>query len=380
MPRKRPLSLAQFQKLFFDDARCAKFLIDRRWPEGFICPRCGGGRAVLLRSRAWTYECLDCGRQTSVTAGTILHRTKLPLSLWFWAAHLMATHSNGISALQLKAQLGVTYKTAWLLEHKLRRSMVDPGRTKLDGIVEVDQAEMPLRTTPRFQGDPNAMTKIIVIGAIEVRDYDPRLAAPGPGEKPRKRQWRYGGDLSGRCRLARISANTGAEIKAFMLANIAPGAKVLTDGHPSFAWIDGNAMAEIKRTGKAVKPVFNHNPRVVKNKLAHVDLPWVHRVFSLMKRWSLGTYHGLRRQHVDAYLNEFAFRYNRRRLRSISFEAILGLAADRPPTTYWDITGIPKHARKKPVVRKRPQRRRAFSGMREPRKRTPKLAAAKSRG
>ena len=127
----RARSLTQFQKDFTNDESCAAFLIARRWPDGFICPDCGGGRAVLLKSRAHTYECLDCGRQTSITAGTVMHRSKLALAVWFWAAHLMATHSNGMSALQLAAQLGVTYKTAWLLAQKLRRSMVDPNRWKV---------------------------------------------------------------------------------------------------------------------------------------------------------------------------------------------------------------------------------------------------------
>ena len=99
----------------------------------------------MLKSRAHTYECLDCGRQTSITAGTAMHRSKLPLTVWFWAAHLMATHSNGMSAVQLEAQLGTTYKTAWLLAQKLRRSMIDPQREPLEGVVEVDQAEIPFR-------------------------------------------------------------------------------------------------------------------------------------------------------------------------------------------------------------------------------------------
>jgi hypothetical protein len=101
------------------------------------------------------HHCLACGRQTSVTAGTVLHRTKLPLVLWFWAAHLMATHSNGISARQLQAQLHVTYKTAWLLMQKLRRAMIDPDREPLQGAVEVDQTELPFRTRNSFF-DPTA--------------------------------------------------------------------------------------------------------------------------------------------------------------------------------------------------------------------------------
>ena len=122
----RGRTLAEFQKEFPDEARCAGFLFARRWPDGFVCPACGRTRAVALKSRPRLLECLDCGRQTSLTAGTAMHRSKLPLTMWFWAAHLMATHSNGMSARQLEDQLGVTYKTAWLLAQKLRRSMVDP--------------------------------------------------------------------------------------------------------------------------------------------------------------------------------------------------------------------------------------------------------------
>ena len=146
----RARSLSEFQTSFADETSCAAFLFERRWPQGFVCPACGDGRAAFLRSRAHTYECPDCGRQTSITAGTVMHRSKLPLTVWFWAAHLMVTHSNGMSAVQLEAQLGVTYKTAWLLAQKLRRSMIDPHREPLEGVVEVDQAEIPSGPTTAF--------------------------------------------------------------------------------------------------------------------------------------------------------------------------------------------------------------------------------------
>ena len=146
----RARSLTQFQEAFPDDASCAAFLFERRWPGGFACPMCGNGDAASLKSRAHTYECLRCGRQTSITAGTVMHRTKLPLTVWFWVAHLMSTHSNGMSAQQLADQLGLTYKTAWLLTQKLRRSMVDPDREPLEGVVEVDQAEGPFRAGNAF--------------------------------------------------------------------------------------------------------------------------------------------------------------------------------------------------------------------------------------
>src|SRR4051812_46822396 len=127
-----PHSLIEFQSRFPDEAACVGYLFAARWPEGFVCPACGAGKAWPLQTKAWTWECARCGKQTSVTAGTIMHHSKLLLTLWFWAAYLMATHSNGISALQLQHQLGLgSYKSAWLLCAKLRRSMVAGDRSPL---------------------------------------------------------------------------------------------------------------------------------------------------------------------------------------------------------------------------------------------------------
>ena len=145
-PVARARSLSQFQASFPDETSCAAFLFERCWPEGFVCPACCNGRAASLKSRAHTYECLGCGRQTSITAGTVMHRSKLPLTVWFWAAPLMATHSNGMSALQFEAQLGITYKTAWLLAQKLRRSMIDPQREPLEGVV--GSTKLKFRSAP----------------------------------------------------------------------------------------------------------------------------------------------------------------------------------------------------------------------------------------
>ena len=307
-------SLAQFQKAFSGEASCAAFMFKRRWRDGFVCPACGKGRFAALKSRPRLFECLDCGRQTSVTAGTALHRSKLPLTTWFWAAHLMTTHSNGMSAPQLQDQLGVTYKTAWLLTQKLRRSMLDPDRERLEGVVEIDQAEIPFREGDTFFEGGNA-GKILVIGAVEVIERDTGKA------KPRRKHAKYLDTRSGRIRLAVIADNSAASIKAFVKANVKPGATLLTDGHKSFPGLKG----------------YRHDPRVVGKMAAHIVLPWSHRAFSLMKRWGLGTYHGLRRKHADTYLNEFVFRYNRRFYRHVSFETLLGLAADKEPAGYWDL-------------------------------------------
>jgi transposase-like protein len=307
-------SLAQFQKAFSDEASCAAFMFKRRWPDGFVCPACGKGRFAALRSRPRLFECLDCGRQTSVTSGTALHRSKLPLTTWFCAAHLMTTHSNGMSALQLQDQLGISYRTAWLLTQKLRRSMLDPNRDLLEGVVEIDQAEIPFREGDTFFEGGNA-GKILVIGAVEVVERDTGKA------KPRRKHAKYLDTRSGRIRLAVIADNSAASIEAFVNANVKRGTTLLTDGHKSFPGLKG----------------YRHDPRVVGKMAAHILLPWIHRAFSLMKRWSLGTYHGLRRKHADTYLNEFVFRYNRRFYRHLSFETLLGLAAGKEPVSYWDI-------------------------------------------
>ena len=307
-------SLAQFQKQFSDEASCVAFMFKRRWPEGFVCPACGKRRFAGLTSRPRLYECLDCGRQTSITAGTAMHRSKLPLTVWFWAAHLMSTHSNGMLALQLQDQLGVTYKTAWLLAQKLRRSMLNPDREPLEGVVEIDQTEIPFREGDTVFESGNA-GKIIIIGAVEVIERESNKS------KPRRKHAKYLDTRSGRIRLAMIADNSAASIEAFIHANVKPGTTLLTDGHKSFTGLQG----------------YRHDPRVVGKMAAHIVLPWIHRAFSLMKRWSLGTYHGLRRKHADTYLNEFVFRYNRRYYRHVSFETLLGLVADKTPTSYWDL-------------------------------------------
>ena len=349
-------SLAEFQQFFPDEAHCAAFLFERRWLDGFVCPGCGARRAAALRSRAYTFDCLDCGRQTSITAGTAMHRSKLPLMTWFWAAHLMATHSNGMSARQFQDQLGLTYKTAWLLTQKLRRSMVDPNRELLEGVVEVDQTEIPFRADDAFF-DPDGSGKILIAGAVEVIDRNTNQA------KPRRKHAKYLDTRSGRIRLAMIANNSAASIEAFVKTNVKRGTTLITDGHPSFPGLSGD---------------YRHDPRVVGKTAGHVVLPWIHRVFALLKRWSLGTYHGLRRKHVDTYLEEFVFRYNRRFYRHVSFETLLGIASHHQPVSYWDIAGHANPRKGEKTVRRAPRHRKTATGMRRDRSATAQNPPAES--
>jgi len=296
---RRPSSLPEFEARFPDDAACARWLFEKRWPDGFRCPACGHDKGWELGRGTLLVECARCHRQTSVTARTVLHRSHLGLRTWFLAAWLVATHRNGISARQLWLQLGLgSYKAAWLLLRKLRRAMVDPGREPLAGLVEVDETSISFRT----RDDPAAAKpgrsregKLLIAGAVEIEGKGP-----------------------GRARLAVIADYSAAALGAFVAGNVAGGSTVVSDGWSGYARL------------KDVK----HDPRVIGEAPAHLVLPWVHRVFANAKRWAMGVYHGLRPEHLQTYLDEFVFRFNRRRTPAAAFERLLGLAVDLQPTSY----------------------------------------------
>ncbi len=310
----KPPSLERFMADFPDDYACAEHLAGRRWPDGFVCPHCGSKKGWRLEAKPWVWECAGkgeasgCRRQTSVIAGTVMHGTHLPLRTWFIAAYLVATHSNGISALQLQPKIGVgSYKTAWLLLHKLRRAMVAPDRTPLEGDVEIDETSIPFRRadeSPTGGQGKSTVGKMFIIGAVEKR----------------------GGRSAGRIRLQRIPEDTGRYIRPFVEENTAPGSAIYTDANSSYLGI----------------PQRTHIPRNLsaRNELpAHITFERIHRVFSNLKRWGLGTYHGLRAKHADAYLNEFVFRWNRRRLFRYAIDRMLGIGQSLPPIPYRDIVG-----------------------------------------
>jgi transposase-like protein len=294
-----PRSILEFQRQFPDEAACVAWLAAARWPEGFRCPVCGHDHAWELDTKAWTWECAECHRQTSVTAGTVMHGSKLPLTVWFWASYLMATHSNGISARQMGRQLGLgSYKSAWLLCAKLRRAMVNPARALLSGLVEVDETQISCRT----KDDP--------VAAGQGRDPDGKMQVIAAVEVV--------GNAPGRLRLGVIEDASSASLHPFIQANVAAGSTLKTDGWSAYPGVPG----------------FKHEPHVVGKMAAHIVLPWVHRVFSNLKTWALGVYHGLRRMHLQSYLDEFVFRFNRRATPHAAFRTLLGIGIAIKPATY----------------------------------------------
>jgi ISXO2-like transposase domain/Transposase zinc-ribbon domain len=292
-----PRSLPEFERRFPDEAACAEWLLEHRWERGFACPECGHDRFWRLGRKVLPLQCKACRRETSVTAGTVMHRSHLPLKVWFTAAWLVATHRNGMSARQLWLQLGLgSSKSAWLLLRKLRAAMVDPDRSPLDGLVEVDETSLPFRASDEpVRPGRSHEGKRLIAGAVEIKGKGP-----------------------GRVRLAVIGDYSAASLGGFVAGNVAHGSTVVSDGWPGYARL------------KDVK----HDPKVIGDAPAHLVLPWIHRVFANAKRWAMGVYHGLRPAHLQAYLDEFVFRFNRRHTPQAAFARLLGLATVIGPHPY----------------------------------------------
>ena len=217
-----PRSLPEFERRFPDEAACAEWLLEHRWGSGFACPGCGHDRFWRLGRKVLTLQCRACRRETSVTAGTVMHRSHLPLKVWFTAAWLVATHRNGMSARQLWLQLGLgSYKSAWLLLRKLRAAMVDPDREPLAGLVEVDETSLPFRGggEPARPGRSHD-GKLLIAGAVEIRGKGPgrtRLAviedysAASLGALRRRQRGR--GQHGGERRLVRLRQAQGRQAR-----------------------------------------------------------------------------------------------------------------------------------------------------------------------
>ncbi len=325
-PRKRrlasalpefPANLLEFQRMFPDEGACWKYLEHLRWPSGFACERCGAvGEPFRLATRRAVLKCRTCRRPTSVTAGTVLHRTRTPLLVWFWAAYLVATQTPGISALELQRQLGLArYETAFQLLHKLRAATVRPDRDPIgtDWPVEMDLTRVGGRNKGGGRGKT---TKAAVAIAVEVRRKEQRDLRTG---KLVKRA------VAGQVRLRLLPSKAAAAVDRFAKDCIAPGACVATD--------DGGEFQNLRQSG------FRHRPLPMRGSRSRMDawLPMLSTVTANLKTWLAGTFHGVSAQHLQTYLDEFAFRFNRRFHRAVSFRTLLSLGINRSGPTYQDI-------------------------------------------
>jgi transposase-like protein len=303
-----PHTLREFQLQFATEEACQEYLARCRWPDGYRCPKCGNARAYALVSRR-RWQCAVCRHQVSLTSGTVLHNTKTPLSVWFWAAYLMTTDKRGLSALLLQHQLNLSrYETAWMMLHKLRRAMVNAGREPLQGEVEIDDTWIGAKQAGlRGSRQLRDRKAVLVVAAVERR-----------------------GKGSGRIRMEVVHDFTGTTMNDFAIRNIAPGSTIYTDGLASFV--------ELPKIG------FNHVPRTQPSRGdlsrgAKSVVPLADRAIGNLQQWLVGTHHGVSRRHLQVYLDEFVFRHNRRKNPMAAFQTLLGFGSARKPTPYSIIWG-----------------------------------------
>jgi transposase-like protein len=302
-----PRTFQEMDQWFRDEAACRNYIRRLRWPNGFICPHCGAS------GEPWTMSdqllrCRSCQARTSLTAGTVFEGTRKPLRTWFMAMWFVTSQKNGVSALGLQRVLGLgSYETAWTWLHKLRRAMVRPGRDSLSGTVEVDET---------YVGGPEKDKW--------GREIDSKAIVAVAAEES--------GKGIGRIRLRRVEDVSASSLLTFVQSAVAPGATVHTDGWKGYA---GLAAAG-----------FKHRVSIISSRSdpAHEVMPRVHKVASLLKRWLLGTHQGgIQRQHLDYYLDEFTFRFNRRRssARGLLFHRLAEQAVAIGPSPYRAIIGKP---------------------------------------
>ena len=304
-----PRNWSEFLDWFASEEACLSYLEKLRWPDGFVCPACGVAQEPYRSSRA-RLMCRNCAHQGSVTAGTIFEKTRTPLRVWLAAAWYVTNQKLGVSALGLKRVLGLgSYGTAWTMLHRFRRAMVRPERELLKGEVEVDETYLAISNRDKplsGQGRKSKTSKILVAIAVEI--HQPKGF--------------------GRVRLRRIDDDSDACVVPFVKENIEPGARVRTDGSAAYR--------SLSKIG------FEHNRHVMlgAESPAHVTMPGVHRVAALIKRWILGTHHGsVQPEHLDAYLDEFVFRFNRRTSdsRGMLFYRLMQQAVVTAPVTYQSV-------------------------------------------
>ena len=300
-----PRDLPTFLGRFGTDEACRACLVRARWPEGFRCGGCGHDQAYSHKKRL-IEECTACGKQHSILAGTIFEQTKTGLARWFLAIYLVTSSKGGISAMELQRQMGFgSYGTAWAWLHKIRRAMVVPGRQPLGDRVEADETLVG-GARPGKPGR-GAAGKTVVAGAVESRRGTAR------------------GRRLGRLRLQAVRDASASSLVGFLDQNVLRPALVTTDGWSGYRGLEAEGYA--------------HEPIPLARSWgdAALRLPAIHLVFGLAKRWLLGTHHGaVSAKHLQAYLDEYVFRFNRRTARSIAhrFARLIEQAVLTQPTTY----------------------------------------------
>lgn len=293
------VTLERFQQKFRTDDDCRQHLFAIRFPDGFRCPACGHDKYYPIRNRL-LFQCVACRHQTSLTAGTILHKTRTPLRIWFWALFLVAHDKRGISALALARELDVSYKTAWLLLHKIRHAMRSRDeRYVLSGIVEMDETYFGGPGEEPKKGRGTNKTPALIAMSLS------------PDGKPKYLKMQVVPD---------VKSETFLE---FVKKSMTEKTTIVNDGFSAYKVI----AAQRSTLTMKFDPV--HNPDHMK---------WLHRAVSNAKAFILGTYHGIKGKHLQAYLDEYCYRYNRRNFQGEWFNRLLSAAVSSKTVTFAELT------------------------------------------
>jgi transposase-like protein len=305
--RDYPGSTGEFLAWFGTDDACRDYLAWLRWPEGFVCDRCGNLGGWIVGDGRW--KCTACSHRTSVTAGTVFDRTRTPLTVWFQAVWAFSSTKDGVSALSLQRTLEFgSYQTVWAILHRLRRVLTRPDRELLSGTVEVDETYIGGEETGLKGGRAKGKKALV---AVAVEEREPRGY--------------------GRCRMETIVDASHVTLHRFITENVAPGSTIITDGWNGYLGLEALGYVHDRR---------NQNAARRRGEDIGSLLPGVHRVASLAKRWLLSTHQGaVDAAHLDEYLLEFCFRFNRRRSRSrgLLFFRVLELAVGHEPVRYSEV-------------------------------------------
>jgi hypothetical protein len=298
--KQKELTLLDFQKRFRSERDCHQALLEARWPNGFISPKCEHDCGNFLNTRP-VVQCAVCRYQTSVTAGTIFHKTRVPLTIWFWIIYLVAQDKGGASASRLSKQLDIRYETVWTILHKVREAMSKrEEHTVLDGLLEVDQAFFGRAATAKKPSKADNQSLALVM--IE----------------------RFG-QRAGRVVMSVIGAASRDSMRTVLEDRIKPHQRIRSDAYP--------ANFVMRSMGHEL------NAKKLPGVRATRELPWVHLAIALAKRFLLGTYHGVSKKYLQRYLDEFCYRFNRRAAGNAIFNRLLRACIIANPVSRADLCG-----------------------------------------
>jgi transposase-like protein len=297
--KEKPMSFMEFAEKYATEDACRQKVFEARWPEGFVCPKCGGKKCCYVASKN-CYQCNKCKHQTTPKVGTLMEKSPLPYKTWLWAIYLVATDKRGISSMSLMRQLHVTYKTAWYLTQRIREAMGNRDeKYLLDGVIEFDDSYFGGTHSGGKRGRGTDKSKVLVAVSKDKKGVAKFM------------------------KLRVVPNLKGATVGKFAVAAIAPGSTIETDALRSYR--------------RALSENHNHNWEIFDSEKEM--LLWLHTILSNVKADILGTFHGVSKKYLQHYLDEIAYRFNRRFMQPVLFDHLLSAVVDAPPLTLVGLKG-----------------------------------------